>query len=159
MFLFVAVLAIACAAVARPTFVGTSIVFSSTILVLGLSIVFAVASSQRQRVFWISFALLGWGYLIITLAPFFAQNIGASVVTTLLLRCVAEGVGVKYLDPDGYGGGGGLWGLFRMQYDPTLLWDDLLISGHSMLSLLAGWLGGCVGSIWFARRRHGENQP
>lgn len=60
---FVAVVALACAALARPSPLSASIVFTLALGALFVALLGAVGRQGAARVFWIGFAVTGWGYL------------------------------------------------------------------------------------------------
>src|SRR6516162_9634413 len=76
LFGFVAVVAIACAALARPSQLWLIVVSSLTLACLFYAIPAAVYARNARRAFWIGFALSAWGYVALEWAsvaglPFF----------------------------------------------------------------------------------------
>ena len=155
-----ALCAVACAAVFRPTYLMTTLLLSVALLLLGLSIVFAICSSGRRRAFWCGFAVIGCGHMLLTISPWFEDNVGSALVTTYVLRQIAVASGHLYIQPGAYGAGN-LWEQFSIpQTTPGFLWDDILISGQSIFSIVLAFLGGAISSTWFCRSQrkqgHGD---
>jgi hypothetical protein len=145
--------------------------FTLTIGVLLVSILLAVHRSEAKRAFWIGFALLGWGYLALSLVP----SIESRLVTSK---------GLAYLDSKVPGRPSQVWtvvvtgtgsrgpgnqvqntaftfdrakvtnsssGVVTLWDAPTgrlLSWggttENFVRIGHSLFALLAAWLGGLL---------------
>jgi hypothetical protein len=151
MFGVTAFCAVACAAVLRPTYLMTTSVLSLALLFLGLSIVFAICSCGHRRAFWCGFAVIGCGHMLLSISPWFEDNIGSALVTTYVLRLIAVANGHLYVQPGAYSARN-LWEQFFIpQTTPGFLWDDVLISGQSILSIVLAFLGGAIASTWFCR--------
>jgi hypothetical protein len=63
LFGFVAVVAIACAALARPSQLWLIVVSSSTLACLFYAILAAAYGRNARRAFWLGFAVVAWGYV------------------------------------------------------------------------------------------------
>ena len=58
----IAILALGFAVLARFSFLWGSLLWSLTLAILASSVVAGFVRQGRSRCFWVSFALLGWGY-------------------------------------------------------------------------------------------------
>src|SRR5579883_3382262 len=56
--------------------------FSVTVLSLFIATLAARYSAEPWRTFWGGFAMAGWGYLTLSLAPYFAQEVRPRLLTT-----------------------------------------------------------------------------
>src|SRR5262245_22121655 len=59
-------------------------VFTLTLAVLLVSILFAVHRSEARRAFWIGFALFGWGYVGLSLVPSIESRLNTTKVLAYL---------------------------------------------------------------------------
>src|SRR3954449_13576132 len=57
-----------------------------TLLLLASAVFGVVYRREGRRAFWLGFAAFGWGYLALTQAPWFVEQIGPKLPTTLLLN-------------------------------------------------------------------------
>jgi hypothetical protein len=75
MFGFVAVVAVVCAALARPSQLWLVVVSASALAALFYAVLAATYGRNARRAFWVGFAVVGWGYVamerenISTVAP------------------------------------------------------------------------------------------
>jgi hypothetical protein len=151
---------IGCAALANHTpWWGYSVV-TATFALLSAAVLLAIAQRSGRRVFWACLAVIGWGYLLITLHPV-ATNVGRSLVTTQLLV-----VGWQSLDTTKIEGGEA-----RRERDKsveryaltTLMWQGspdeytkslqaFFFAGQSLWALALGATGGVLGCFVYDRR-------
>jgi hypothetical protein len=65
MFGFVAVIAVACAALARPSQLWLVIVSASLLACLFYAVLAATYGRNARRAFWLGFAVVGWGFIVL----------------------------------------------------------------------------------------------
>jgi hypothetical protein len=186
--LLIAVLlvALSLAALQSDSAVVSGLVFTIVLGLLCLAIVGAASRRGRGRVFWLSFAVFGWGYL------FAAFGIGSpqsplrfynrpELVTSHLLDLYARlrtpyRVGSKVVAQ--WRGGGYYPGVIRQVKDGQYLvaWDDgdtpLFVSpyqiqgstdnyqrtGHALFCPLVAWLGALL-AVWMFAEREPASAP
>src|SRR4051794_17441258 len=56
-----------------------------TLLLLGAALLAIPYRREGKRAFWLGFAIFGWGYLVLTQAPWFAEQVGPRLPTMHLL--------------------------------------------------------------------------
>jgi hypothetical protein len=145
----VAFVALAFASLIRPSYLWISIVWTAAIGFLAISVVAAVARRGESRCFWASFALFGWGYMALTLGPWFEDRTGELLATRLLLDSIGHRLG--YTVPD-HSGLPGIWvNLPYAQGQPPsrdpIHYCLFLVSGHSLLAIMMAFGGGCLGRL------------
>jgi hypothetical protein len=77
--------AIGLAALIHPTRMVANGIFSLTLGLGFAAVVAAVASEGRGRSAWIGAAICGWGYLALSLGPWFEGETGPHLITTALI--------------------------------------------------------------------------
>ncbi len=165
------ILGVGFAALREATDLWESGVFSLTLGVLLISILFAYHRHESKRAFWLGFALIGWIYLGLTLVP----SIESRLITTKALGYLVDskvsgrflgtptditsmiGLGaVNNSDPNvAFTADGNQ--IATVQQAQIRLWDAAMVKligrtsgttvnfvwiGHSLFALLVGWLGG-----------------
>jgi hypothetical protein len=150
----VAFFAVGCASLVRPSYAWTGIVWTTAVAILALSVVAAVSRSGESRCFWASFALCGWGYMALTLGPWFDDNTGELLATRLLLDSIGHALG--YTVPS-HPELPGIWlNLPYAQAQPPSLdvfhFCLFLVSGHSLFALMIAVGGGCLGRFFHRPR-------
>jgi hypothetical protein len=141
----VALFALGCAALTRPTAIWTSFVFTATSVVLTLAILKALYSSDAMRAFHLGFALCGWLYLLDYLV--LSNNPSHPV----LLTSIVLDRSVPYVIPDVFtrDQNGQVNGVnVGSQYSIT----NYSIIGHCLWATLSALAGGLV-TVNF-RERH-----
>jgi hypothetical protein len=83
--LTVLVCAVAVAALRDASETWAGILLSLTLLALGTSLIGVLHRREGKRAFWQGFALFGWGYLVLSQAPWFAEQVGPKLPSTALL--------------------------------------------------------------------------
>src|SRR5947209_15158891 len=133
----VAILALGCAALTRPTAIWTSFVFTATSVVLTLAILQAPYSGGAMRAFHFGFALCGWLYLFDSLV--LSNNPSHPV----LLTSIVLDRSVPYVMPNLFtrDQSGQINGVnLDSQYSTT----NYSIIGHCLWSTLIALVGGLV---------------
>ena len=150
----IAFVAFACASLASPSFLWTSIVWTTAVAILAISVVAAVARHGESRCFWASFALFGWGYMALTLGPWFEDNTGELLPTRLMLDSIGLRLGFDVPDHTQIPG---IWlNLPYAQGQPPA--RDLfhyvlfLVSGHSLIAIMVALGGGFLGRVLYVPR-------
>jgi hypothetical protein len=83
---FVIVAAVGLAALTHPTPLWTSVAFSLALAVNFGALVAVISLEGRGRKIAAGFAVCGWGYLLITLAPGLDTSVGLYLITTPALE-------------------------------------------------------------------------
>lgn len=132
-FAAVALLAIASAALVRPSLFWARLVWSLAIVVL-VSSVLCCIYRQQTRPFWAGFATFGWGHMVLSLAPWFDHYTGRLLFTRQILINMGDLLGQdnRYI---------------------SIIWSSpvgttafaFLIIGQSLLTLVVALLGGWIG--------------
>jgi hypothetical protein len=144
--------------------------FTLTIGVMLISVLLAVHRKEARRAFWIGFALFGWSYLALSLVPPIESRLlttkglsyldskvpGRSAALTLYTT-INSGIGSNQVQEVVFGIDGKQLGTSIQ--DQVKIWDvatgkllagwggtteNFVRIGHSLLALLAGWLGGLL---------------
>jgi hypothetical protein len=173
---FVLFIAVGFAALRQATALWDSAVFSSTLVVLSLSVLLAVHRAGCRRAYWLGFALFGWIYLGASLIPPIESRllttaalvqIGAKVpgledpVALTLNMTVANGLSTGSptfaFSPNGSN---------RIMGQPLWIWDAatgqlvagtggtavaFLRIGHALVALVLAYLGGHLSRWLFTR--------
>jgi hypothetical protein len=141
------------AAIKSPTFQVVSVTFTVALTILLASIVGAIFG--RYRAFWIGFAIFGWGYAILALAPGAWTSVRPYLVTSHLINGLANAMNLPR-------GGAGLTN-FTMREVPfqedsglgdwngTYTGNRLQRIGHSLAAVVHGVAGGVL-AAWLAKR-------
>jgi hypothetical protein len=166
------VLGVGFAALRESNDLWESRLFTVTLAVLLVSILLAVHRSGARRAFWIGFALLGWGYLTLSLIPLIEARLlttkglayldskvpgrSSGAFTFLFTGTTSGGPGNQIQNVaftvDGTKVAASSSGVVRL-WDVTtgrLLrgWggttESFIRIGHSLLALLAAWVGGLL---------------
>ena len=150
----VAFVAFACASLASPSFFWTSIVWTTAVAILAISVVAAIARHGESRCFWASFALVGWGYMALTLGPWFDDNTGELLPTRLLLDSI--GLRLGYFVPD-HTEIPGIWVNLPYAQGQSPSRDVFhyvlfLVSGHSLIAIMVALGAGFLGRVLYVSR-------
>ena len=140
--------AVACAALLNATELVATAVFNVTLLVLFAAIVRGLFCPDPGRVFWLGFAVFGWGYLLV---------VHWHPETTLVMQyglyesplATSQLLGFVYvaLWPDALDRTALCW-----HPDP----EDFMTVGHSLLALAFGLLGGLLARYFYEAGRESE---
>lgn len=149
-----AIIGIACVALMYATPFWAALAFSVTILLLLAAFVLASAAKGQQRMFWVGFAVCGWGYLAVLHSPLLGGNndnwhaqSGGPLVTSLLLDSVYFKVlPLVHAEPQIDATGMAIRSSSNYPFSP-----DFYRVGHSLFALLSALCGGLLGSSAFVR--------
>src|SRR4051812_43582759 len=81
---------VAFAALRSPSYLWASLLFSATLLVLGVAALGATFSCGSRRAFWVGFLAFGSGYLALCYGPWAATVVRPQLATTHLLDYAAR---------------------------------------------------------------------
>jgi hypothetical protein len=87
--------AIVCAIAVRPPIRLGSVSITIAVGVLFAAVLEAVFRRGEARHFWIGFAIVGWGYLVLVFIDPFKTQIGNQLLTTKLLDWIHDGAGIR----------------------------------------------------------------
>ncbi|MEX2121209.1 MAG: hypothetical protein WD847_16570 [Pirellulales bacterium] len=147
----VAVAAVGCAALSHPVQGSAMAVFTAAILLLFGAVLAAICCGAAARLFWLGFAILGWGYLLLVwvcleneLEP---NTDGRILATTWGLDELAEAT----LEPWNLEEGGRVY----IHRKVIAAWRCLLQIGHTLWALVFAFVGGVLARWLYVRReRH-----
>ena len=91
----VAVVGAMCVALRSRTLVCASVTLSTAYCVLIASLVIATTCRGAMRVFWLSFAIVGWSHLLLALTPWFAEGTSDVMFSRYCLDWLARPLGHK----------------------------------------------------------------
>ena len=144
-------------------------VFTLTLTVLLVSVLLAVHRSEARRAFWIGFALMGSGYLALSLVP----SIESRLMTTKGLAYLDSKVPGRTLSMTAFAIEA--MDLATSSQSQVRHWDsttgrllggwagtteNFVRIGHSLIALLAGWFGGLLSRrLWQASRPSEKSTP
>jgi hypothetical protein len=139
--------AVGCAALANPTELWASVVFSATLLVFFCA---TVAAFSRRAA--IPFAVFGWGYLALILWPGSETNILPNLVTSKLLVYVEELHHIE--DAVMISAGDNPFAYWSTGPEFRTDWEGspFIRIGHSLFALSFATVGGMVAG-WLSSRR------
>jgi hypothetical protein len=138
--ILVLLLGVGFAALRESNAIWDSSIFSITLGVLLISILLAIHRTEKGRAFWIGFALFGWIYLGLSLV----SSIESRLITTKALAYLDSKVPDRAIVI-----GGRVWDSWSSQLAQH---ENFVRIGHSLLSLIAGILGGLLSRRLYARK-------
>jgi hypothetical protein len=171
------VLGVAFAALRESDDLWESGLFTLTLGVLLVSILLAVRRSEANRAFWLGFALLGWGYLALSLVPTIESRLlttkGLAYLDSKVPRRSSSAVTLMLsgTHPGGYANS---IQIATSNQHPVRLSDaatgrvlvgwigtreSFVRIGHSLFALLAGWLGGQLSRRLYRASRTPDVRP
>ena len=162
--------------------------FTLTLTVLLISILLAIHRSDARRAFWLGFALFGWTYLGLSLVPPIETRLMTTKALTYLdSKMPGRSAAVYTMSLSRTGSGspsnqtrstaftasgnklvisrGGEWKLWDATTGRLLAgWggttENFVRIGHSLLALIAAWVGGLLSRrLWRASRSPEESTP
>jgi hypothetical protein len=142
----VTLLALALAAVSKPTLFWTSAVGSLTFALLAIAIIAAALTRGPRRAFWVGFAVFGWMHLILATTPWFAARTSSLLLTRYCLEQLAAPLGHgldarMYIEDNVFKGA-------LAEYVPGSPPDryyKYIVIGQCLFTLLFGLAGGMLG--------------
>jgi hypothetical protein len=146
----IVLLCLAFAALRFPTPLWANIWFSLTVAALTLAVPAAVYRRGDQRAFWVGFAVCGWVYFILALAPWMQGEAGFQLATTTILDLMSPHIVQKIVPVETTP-----WQVWNMPDDPpansysvgyvTLISPELYLHiGHAFFCILIALLGGVM---------------
>jgi len=154
-------------------------VFTLTLGVLLVAILFAVHRTESRRAFWIGFALFGWSYIGLASIPQVASRLltskalayldskvpGRDIVIQAVWGTPSNSFAV--FSPDGKLLANDGQGAIRIWDAATgrrlSAWggtsEFFVRIGHSLLALIVAWLGGRISGLLFVRSRAADTRP
>jgi hypothetical protein len=163
---------------ASPFWAGLTMTVALPILFA--AILGALFRLGQAKAFWTGVAICGWGYLVLTLAPWFANGLGQYLPTTSLLdfahnriqRQVAVGTssggGSMMMGVMGGGGPGmpgnsmgpgGMSGGTPISTQTTVVFFSGPDPSHAWFALLFGFVGGVTAKWFYLTRSPKEGKP
>jgi hypothetical protein len=146
----IAFVAVALAVLARSTGFLASMVWSLTMVILASAVVASYARRGRPRCFWVSFALIGWGYWYQAISSGSFANLHNILITRYCLDEIAMWLGFQI--PDAYG----FLDPFHAVTDGHPYWAYLL-TGHCLFTIAFALAGGYLGWYLYMDDRDGEH--
>jgi hypothetical protein len=132
----VLMVAVACAALTRPSELAVGLLITLVIGVLCLSICRAVLENQGRRAFWLGFSVFGWVYVTLTLGLWTDRWLEPSLLTTKLIDWLYESMIPQPRSPRPD---------VVVDIGPWMGERDYIRRvGHAILSLIFGMVGGLV---------------
>ncbi|MHB1557176.1 MAG: hypothetical protein ACYC61_06835 [Isosphaeraceae bacterium] len=92
MMIVVLLLAMAFAGLRTPTRLWANVWYSMALFGIAIAIPLAVAERDGRRLFWIGFAVCGWVYYLVALAPWIEEQTSYRLATTTVLDVISPGV-------------------------------------------------------------------
>jgi hypothetical protein len=151
---FVLACGVGTAALIASTAMWDRIVFSATLLILTAAILLAVVG---RRAFWLGFSLFGWAYLVSSLIPL----VESRLLSTKGLAYLDAKTANRQSFPVAIAFSGNGHSLADLEDGSIRIWDaqtgkpiprptgsfaNFCRIGHSLLALLAGLIGGFMGT-------------
>lgn len=158
--LLILLLGVGLAGLTHPSETWTSVLFSALMLALLAAVVGVLLTQGHWRAFWVGFAVFGWGYWMMSSAPYLAQSFRRVLITDRLLdiaypRLIDLPVGVLFdsgthsVDPTKPMPGPAF-------YDTQRTYREFKDIGHHLTNLLVALAAGSIVSGMVARREHSE---
>lgn len=98
MMIVILLLAMAFAGLRTPTRLWANVWYTMSLFGVAIAIPLAVAEHEGRRLFWIGFAVCGWVYFLIALAPWVEEQTSYRLATTAVLDIISPSVlDTKYL--------------------------------------------------------------
>jgi hypothetical protein len=147
-----ALVGVTCAALRYPTKLCVAIAFSTAIGLLLVAVVGAFTSRGGMRAFFVGFAIVGWGHMILAFTPYFAEGTSHMLVSRYCLDQLAR--------PLGYGMSPNMYieekSLTHAMMDyvagsPPALYYKYLVIGQSLITLFLAAAGGALGRYFYHR--------
>jgi hypothetical protein len=140
------------ALVITPSYVWASVAWTVTIAILAGCLVGCFFGTKQSRAYCAGFTLLGFGHMILFLAPWFDDHTGELLATRHIVDYVGRKMGHNVPDHTNVPG---IWlNLSHAEYgsNSSSLYLAYVVTGQSLMTLVVALLGGLIGR-WFARQR------
>lgn len=101
------------AALHRPSLLWAAVFTSAALALLVASLILVAIRRGPRRAFWIGFAIAGWAYWFVAMAPWIAEELGPRQATTALIDLLYARLNAPEEAPGGAAGGipgGAAWG-------------------------------------------------
>ena len=151
---FVLVSAVGMAALRNASDLWAGMMLMAALAAVGVAVLGAALMRDRERAWWLGFGLFGGAYLIVSLIPPLESRLPTSKGLGYFRSKVSNWgseVEVISIEP---------MGEHAIRGGQVTIWDENLVFfrqiGHSLLTLLAGLLGGIVAVWFYARRERAE---
>src|SRR5688572_25268407 len=89
----VALVAICCAALVKPSYMWASGIWTLTIGILAAALIGCFYGNRRARASCLGVALFGWGHMILAFAPWFDTHTGSLLFTRAIVEWTARLLG------------------------------------------------------------------
>lgn len=139
------VIALWCAALRQSSKLWASALFTLTVGVLFIALLGAVYDRAGRRAFWLGFSLFGWGYHLFVFGPWFRSATNELLLTTRLLKYLAERLGH----------GSGPIGL-AVQLGDHWYAHPFVVIGHLLLVVVFAIIGGTVARYFLSKARQAD---
>jgi hypothetical protein len=160
------------AALCAPSRLLASAMFSAVLVILGLATALSWRGRGGARPFWRGFAACGWAYLLVTCGPWFRTEVGPYLITTAVLDVAYPRL---LADPSKAADYAILrithpvesqWRIWR-DVDRSIANSNYIVSasasylriGHSLFTVVAAYVGGCVAVLLAARAGDDDRTP
>lgn len=147
---FVAFVAVGCAAMIYASLWWAAFCLSLSLAILAFAVLGVVYRTAGHRAFWVGFAFVGCGYLILVYAPGFDRYVGWRLLTTKVIAVIQPHVQQTSMDWDLHAS---QLALAEYPEPPATItetrvhwdlpqWYFFQQIGHSICSMVLAWLGG-----------------
>lgn len=144
----VAFFAVACAALARPSFLWAGTLWTLTMAVLGIAFVGTFCCRDCSRAFWFGFSVFGWGHMILALAPWFDDHSGEFIITRQLLDRLGHLLGHEVAELQSMPG---IWhNLSWASTSGGYTYLTYLVAGQSVFTLVVAVVGGLAAQRFYS---------
>jgi hypothetical protein len=158
--LFVLAAGIGLAALRRPSSLAANAIYSLLLLSLGIAFIGMLYRSGPTQAFWTGFLAFGSLYAVMSLAPWFHQDLGHRLITMPLLDVLYPYIPPLPRSTNVAPGPWELWTGRPPDYDSahyhvgifTHTTDSFLVIGHSLFALLAAAGGGLLARHFYGHR-------
>lgn len=167
----ITVVAIGLAALREASEIWDSTLLTLSLGVLLVSVLLAIHREASRRAFWVGFALFGWAYVLLSLIPSVESRLlTTKILTRLDSKVQGRSAGIIQsvaFSPEGTLVAAGNPGQVRVWDAATgrLLsgWtgttENFVRTGHSLIALLAAWMGGLLSRLCHGRSQHQAARP
>ncbi|MHC4178427.1 MAG: hypothetical protein ACYSWU_13020 [Planctomycetota bacterium] len=155
----VAFVSVACAALVYASLWWASICPTGAVIAQLVAVLGVVYRRGSARAFWLGFAVLGWGYLLLAFAPGLDRHVGYRLITTKLFGLLQPKLQRTPIHSNAselalFPGEDPLVTMTETStyYAPAPQWDHFQQAGHSLTAIVIGFLGGLIASYFYNTR-------